>query len=331
MLPCASNSHGKNANSLLFAIAICFILMLHGIYEMKGTQDTKTIFGLALGAIDTRTLMITPISSAGKTPSLLLNVILANTPQLIFSLIYFSYNGIFTGMSLATEWSRFALPGRKKGLRRSGALSGTQRSTYFLQLPYRLALPLLVFSGAQHWLISQSIFLVFVEGYVNNPAAFGTTMHSTNTGHVYGDDIVTCGWSPAGVLSVICVGGAMVILLAAFGLWRLPTGMPVAGSCSAAISAACHPSLSGGDGVLSMKDLSWGETIPVTKDGPRHCCFSAGEVTYPTDGACYVQEAERFGTPTSDKSFAQDGHRPESFLTSPADNHVGVSQGPRVG
>lgn len=281
-------THMETVNSLVLAIAICSSLLQYGINEMTEAPDTKTIFGIALGAIDTRTLMITSISSAGETPSLVGNVIMANSPQLIFSLIYFSYNGIFTAMSLATEWSRFALPGRKKGLRRSGALLGAQRSTYFLQLPYRLALPLLVFSGVQHWLISQSIFLVFVEGYANDPAAFGTTVHSTSTtGDMYRDDIVTCGWSPAGVLSVICVGGVMVILLVCFGFGRLPTSMPVAGSCSAAISAACHPPLSGGEGVLSMKDLSWGETIPVVKNGPRRCCFSAGEVIYPTDGACY--------------------------------------------
>ncbi|KAK1833344.1 hypothetical protein QBC39DRAFT_254656 [Podospora conica] len=274
----------------LFAIATCSFLLRYGINQIEGAPDeSQNLFSITLGAIDTRTLMVTPISSSGASPSLLANVVLANTPQLIFSLLYFSYNGLFTAMSLSVEWSRFAL--RKKGLRRSGALSGSQRTTYFLQLPYRLALPLLVLSGAQHWLISQSIFLVFVEGYVNDPAAFGTTIHST-TKDMYGDDIVTCGWSPAGVVSVICVGGVMVVLLASFGAWRLPSAMPVAGSCSAAISAACHPPLSGGGGdegelLLSMRELGWGETV--TKDGrrTRHCCFSPGNVTYPTDGACY--------------------------------------------
>lgn len=106
------------------------------------------------------TLISSPISSSANDP-LLGNVILANALQLILSVLYFTYNGLFTAMCAAVEWSRFAL--HRKGLWVSKAPTGSQRSAYFLQLPYRHSVPLMLASGALHWLVSQSIYLVYVE------------------------------------------------------------------------------------------------------------------------------------------------------------------------
>jgi hypothetical protein len=53
----------------------------------------------------------------------------------------------------------------RKGLRVSENPRGAQRSTYFLQLPYRYAIPLLIVSSAMHWMVSQSLFLVTVLRY----------------------------------------------------------------------------------------------------------------------------------------------------------------------
>lgn len=50
----------------------------------------------------------------------------------------------------------------RKGLRVT-APRGEQRSSYFLQLPYRWAVPLMIVSGALHWLMSQTIFPVRLE------------------------------------------------------------------------------------------------------------------------------------------------------------------------
>ena len=127
------------------------------------------------------------LASCNGSDSLLANVLLVNLPQLIFSLLYFGFNGICTSMSLAAEWGSYSI--RRKGLRLSSAptmrsttattassSAGTpdkprsaQRATYFLQLPLRRALPLLLFSAALHWLISQSFFLVYVEAYAPLP------------------------------------------------------------------------------------------------------------------------------------------------------------------
>jgi hypothetical protein len=66
-----------------------------------------------------------------------------------------------TVMSLARELPRYGL--RQNGLRVSTNPRGAQRSTYFLQLPYRFGIPIIVATSVLHWLLSQSIFLVSTE------------------------------------------------------------------------------------------------------------------------------------------------------------------------
>lgn len=60
------------------------------------------------------------------------SVLLANLPQLILSLLYMSYNGLYTCMHLAHEYSQFAK--HRKPLRVTTP-RGKQRTTYWLQLP----------------------------------------------------------------------------------------------------------------------------------------------------------------------------------------------------
>ncbi|KAH7242922.1 hypothetical protein B0J15DRAFT_92026 [Fusarium solani] len=48
----------------------------------------------------------------------------------------------------------------KKPLRVSSHLQGQQRLRYFLQLPYRFSIPLIIISILMHWVLSQSLFLV---------------------------------------------------------------------------------------------------------------------------------------------------------------------------
>merc|ERR1711981_143363 len=80
------------------------------------------------------------------------NVLIANAGQTVLSFLYFSCNGLLTSMLLAHEWSGYALT--RKGLRVSGRPQGDQRSTYFLQLPFRYAIPLVLFGTILHWLAS---------------------------------------------------------------------------------------------------------------------------------------------------------------------------------
>lgn len=85
-------------------------------------------------------------------------------------------------MLLTYEWSRTSIDAfidqltadfvrgyylRKKPLRVT-APQGQQRSTYYLHLPYRYSVPLIVTSALLHWLVSQSIFLVRIDEYKNS-------------------------------------------------------------------------------------------------------------------------------------------------------------------
>ena len=196
------------------------MLLAHGFNEMN---DSSGIWTAGLQALDSRTL----ITGANWPTSLISNTLIANLPQLIYSVIYFAVNSIITTMTLASEWSQYAF--QRKGLRVSKEPQMSQRSTYFLSLPYRYALPLLTTSGILHWLISQSLFLVGIEAY------------TPDFKHDPSSDLNTCGYSPVAIVCSILVGAAMVTSLVGLGFKRFKSGMPVAGSCSLAIAAACYP------------------------------------------------------------------------------------------
>ncbi len=85
-------------------------------------------------------------------PTLISVVLLANTTQVISSILYLMYNGIFTCMLSAREWSLLKKP---TTLRVSQPM-GQQRRTYWLSLRYRYSNPLMVASTLLHWLISHA-------------------------------------------------------------------------------------------------------------------------------------------------------------------------------
>ena len=209
------------------------------------------------------------------------NTIMANIPQPIFSFIYYTYNGLFTTMLLVDEWSHFAR--QRKGLRVSDTPRGSQRSTYFLSLPYRFGLPLLAVSGLLHWLVSQSLFFVSVKAYDydSNPNSTATPTRIRQ----HKQDFVITGYSPIAILTVIIVGALIVFVAIATSLQRFKSGIPMAGSCSAAISAACHPNRTE-DEHASTLPLQWGVTA--INDGFGHCTFSSKEVDRPDEYTRYA-------------------------------------------
>jgi hypothetical protein len=240
--------------------------------------EAKGSWKIGLGASNQRTLIV------GAWPSsLLINTVIANLPHAIFSVIYFSTNAVFTSMTLASEWSQYAV--NRKGLRVSSSAESLQRNSYFLSLPFRYALPLMAASATLHWLISQSIFLVGIDAYTSNYKRDPDS------------DVSTCGYSPTGVISVISVGILIVISIVGFSFKRLKSGMPVAGSCSLAIAAACHPvpvnDSRGAEVVRQTEDhpelfpLKWGVMSLDSAGGFGHCGFSSREVEMPVDGEIY--------------------------------------------
>ena len=196
-----------------------------------------------------------------------LNALVANLPQVVLSFLFPLYNGLFTSMLLADEWNGYAH--ERKPLRVTDP-RGAQRSTYRLQLPYRYGVPLLTASVTLHWLVSQSLFLVNMNGY-------------RTTGQVLAYRLSVIGYSCIAIITVIFLG-AIMILLGVLNGFRRHGGMPLAGSCSAAISAACHRPEEDVD--AATKPVMWG--VVSSENGVGHCCFTSFEVSRPVPGEHYL-------------------------------------------
>ncbi|KAF1922793.1 uncharacterized protein M421DRAFT_426533 [Didymella exigua CBS 183.55] len=155
-----------------------------------------------------------------------LNAWLANMSQVVLSLCYMNLNSFYTTMTSATEWNNLAFT--RKGLRVSEP-RGEQQSTYFLQLPYRWAMPLIVLGTALHWLLSQTFFLVRID--VFNEDGYLTTEGSRSA----------CGTSVSSFIVFFVVFFGLCIAVRVQASRNLVTGLPQAASNSLVISAACHP------------------------------------------------------------------------------------------
>ena len=167
------------------------------------------------------------IISSSLGAGLLSNVVLANTPQLFITFTYVFYNDMLTRMLMSHEYSQFA---RVRKTLRVSQPRGEQRSTYWLQLPYRYSIPLMLSMIVLHWLVSRSIFLVRI------------TIYDDNGSPVPYRDINACGFSPLAILLAFCLSTLMIAVLVGLGRFRHTcAGIPAASSCSAAISAAVHP------------------------------------------------------------------------------------------
>ncbi len=177
-------------------------------------------------------------------------------------------------MLLGHEWSGYAHV--RKPLRVTSP-AGSQRSTYRLQLPYKYGVPLLVLSGTLHWLVSQSIFLARIQWYIDGVLIPGFLNPAQN-------GISNLGYSCIAMITVITLGGIVVLIGILHGFKRYKPGVPLVGSCSAAISAACHRPNDDVD--APFKPVMWGAVESSNPIG--HCCFTSFEVTKPVKGQVYA-------------------------------------------
>jgi hypothetical protein len=143
-------------------------------------------------------------------------------------------------------------------------------------------MPIMAFSVAIHSMISQTLFLVDVEAYGHDLTHGQGMMDYKRTPQF---DFSTTGFSPPGNAAVIVLGAAMVSMLLFLSIRRLKSTMPVAGTCSAAIAAACHPTdEEPEDGYLLP--IKWGETDVYR--GIGHCTFSSRDVKTPSEYTPYM-------------------------------------------
>ena len=254
----------SNVLSLVTLVTACSLLL-------GRPNGSVSIWKIGLGTIRPDTIL----GLNNPQGSLLGMILLANTPQLLLSFHYFMYNSLYTTMLLGKEWSDYAH--QRKSLSVTSP-TGQQRTTYRLQLPYRYGIPFLVMSGTLHWLISESIFLVSIKSYY-----FTGSENPKN-------NIITCGYSPIATIVTVIVGAMGMLLTFVIGYRRYKPGMPLVGSCSAAISAACHPP--DGDKDATVSRLRWEVVEDPQSKGQRnvvdHCSFTSFKVTKPVAGRRYA-------------------------------------------
>lgn len=198
-----------------------------------------------------------------ETAPLTLYIIVPNIPQLLVSFAYIFYNNALTCMLLAYETSQFA--SKRKFLRVSGP-EGQQKSTYWLQLPYQYSIPLLVTMAFLHWLISRSLFFKSVDYY-------------DASGRMSDESYTACAYSPLALILSISLGAILVLVLVGLSFRKVDRGMPMLGSCSMAISAACANCDEGGE--AAKHALMYGVLTTETDEqqqGPKRVGFSQHEV-----------------------------------------------------
>ncbi|KAF1974111.1 hypothetical protein BU23DRAFT_462453 [Bimuria novae-zelandiae CBS 107.79] len=189
---------------------------------------------------------------------ILSNAWLVNLPQLVLSLCYLALNTICTSIASAQEWNN--LGKTRKGLRVTRP-EASQRSTYFLQLPYKWATPLLLTSGILHWLLSQSFFLVRIDVLDRKGAIVEESSQSA------------CGYSRLSLLIFFVVAFLLVCAIGLIATRSLEQKVPFAASCSLVISAACHPPKQEID--THLKEVKWGVVEEQTEQGYAHCSITA--------------------------------------------------------
>lgn len=221
-------------------------------------------------------------------------VTIANTPQFITSLTYVYYNIILTKMVAEREWHRIGRveKGSSSSYLRVSNPRGSQRSSYFLSLPYRYAIPLLIITTAEKWLASLGLFYLSLDLW----DAEGNRMVADDS-LVSDGSLSTLGYSSPAIFWLIiltAISWLGIVLLAIIRSY--PVGKPLMGNCSGVIAAACH--LSTADNVkqqdsgedVAAGEISWGVIKQVNQDGEAEqwLGFMSGkEAVMPEDDEVY--------------------------------------------
>lgn len=226
--------------------ATCYLLVDRLQFLNKSWKgfktDFKSLWDLGFGSPNQYSLF-------GNEDNPILSIILlANAPQVIISVIYFFSNALLTSMLLGAEYDSFAI--RRRPLRVSWP-SGSQRSTYFLTIPYKYSIPSMSLSAILHWLVSQSLFFTVITIHVILP----------DPDSVQKNLLRSSAWSPIPTIFAICLVLVILLILLVLGLVSMKSSMPLAGNCSAAISASCHPPSDDRD---ATGPVMWGEVLSVS-------------------------------------------------------------------
>ncbi|KAK6077801.1 hypothetical protein SCUP234_06559 [Seiridium cupressi] len=158
----------------------------HSLQHRKILTTMSGLWSLGFGALTPFTYLVLGLPRQDPA-GLISNVLIANLPQLIISIIYIFYNTMLSTFLVHREFSLMYKSDRRKPLRVSEP-TGIQRSSYFISLPLRYGVPLYATSAIMHWLISQSLFLARITAIFPDGEDDITNSFST------------CGYSPIAVI-----------------------------------------------------------------------------------------------------------------------------------
>ncbi|KAF9885145.1 hypothetical protein FE257_000671 [Aspergillus nanangensis] len=251
------------------------------------------------------------VDGSGLDVSALSAVVIANVPQLAITICYYFYNSVLTSMVAAAEYSAYGTS--RKPLRMTWPVQDSEQlSTYWLSLPYQYSVPMLVMYTVLHWLVSQSIFYVTLipyrpDGQVDwgsdrllnptaEPSGFTSMDPNSSYGGSGGKTVNSLAYSPLSLFVALLVGAIMILVLVGLSCRKFKSNMPVAGSCSAAISAACHPPHDEDSQKAVLGELMWGESLQAPLCATEHefeidkghCCFTSLETKGPSEKTLYA-------------------------------------------
>ncbi|KAF3023607.1 hypothetical protein E8E14_012301 [Neopestalotiopsis sp. 37M] len=184
---------------------------------------------LAFGQPSTQaTISLGEGSGPGKSLGVMRSTLIANIPQIAVTYVYVACNSVLTSMLAHNEMSSYAV--RERGLRVSFPKRRTnQRATYFLQLPWKFAIPLMIISTTLHWCLSQSLFVLRVS--IFNPDGFEDLSRLVSTVGYSASPIL----ASLGIMAVLLLG---VCALSWFKRYEGAEHMPLIANCSASLAAA---------------------------------------------------------------------------------------------
>ncbi|KAL9129526.1 MAG: hypothetical protein Q9217_002050 [Psora testacea] len=253
--------------------------------KIAGLQSLSlaSLWDLGFGSLSPMSLTTLPFTGLVKV------VLLVNLPQLILTFLFLTYNAVFTCELIGVEWNKFAIAPQSLRVTRP---KGRQRSTHYLGLPFKYAIPLATVSATLHWFMSQSLFLANLGFYASDGSEALVLQDDYGTSEVFSrfdlrqrfsnsNTMFRAGYSCIAIICTIMLGVVTILVGIAFGFRRYNPGIPLVGSSSAAIAAACHPSEREPE-EIAERPLMWG-IVSQSDDGVAHCALSSELVTAPVE------------------------------------------------
>jgi hypothetical protein len=225
--------------------AICYLtgISLAQVQAKFKDADSQTItsifdlFGIAGFGRPSLAFIVGNSSPAGGTSfdgrepvGFPLQIALANSPQLWFSVGYLLWNNQITRICGEHEWRSYENRRKLPRVSYGASLQGT-RNTRWLQLPYSVSIILMVVSTAMHWIVSQTLFVVEVENQSGLPVLNGTP---TPPGLVY----IIC-YSPTAIFVTACLSGLLILKITIYYVYPFRSCMPFMAGSARVVFASC--------------------------------------------------------------------------------------------